>query len=146
MHSREQYLDAARGVPARRRERKESAAERSAPAHAPEPQGPDPEAVASGQGGAVASETGRELRGGGGERAGPVLGAVRFRLWAATVNGHRVWFLIQDPNSVRMINAGAGSMDFTCGKQPPRPVEIEYIDRPDSETKTVGLIKGINFK
>jgi len=67
---------------------------------------------------------------------------------AILANGHQVWFLIHDPGSVRMTNTGAGSgaMDFTCGKQKPRPVEIEYVDRPDSETKTVGLVKGIEFK
>jgi len=65
---------------------------------------------------------------------------------AILAGGHQVWFLIQDPGSVRMTNAGAGSMDFTCGRQTARPVEIEYIDRPDSETKTIGLVRGIEFK
>jgi len=65
---------------------------------------------------------------------------------AILANGHQVWFLIHDPGSVRMTGAGSGSMDFTCGRQAARPVEIEYIDRPDSETKTVGLVKGIEFR
>jgi len=67
---------------------------------------------------------------------------------AILVNGRQVWFLIQDPNAVRMTNAagGGGSMDFACGKQTARPVEIEYTDRPDSETKTIGIVRGIEFR
>ena len=60
--------------------------------------------------------------------------------------GKPVWFLIQDPAAVRMTNAGGVSMDFTCGKQAARTVVIEYQPRVDSETKTVGVVRGIEFK
>ena len=62
--------------------------------------------------------------------------------------GKLVWFLIEDPRSVRMTHTGtgAGSMDFTCGKQPPRPVTVEYESREDAGTKTMGVVRGIEFQ
>ncbi|MGA2182530.1 MAG: tetratricopeptide repeat protein [Bryobacteraceae bacterium] len=65
---------------------------------------------------------------------------------AIVANGRTVWFLVDDPGSVRMVNAGAGSVDFTCGKQAARPVVIEYRDHADSETKTIGVVRGIEFQ
>jgi tetratricopeptide (TPR) repeat protein len=60
--------------------------------------------------------------------------------------GRTVWFLIADPNAVRMTNAGAGSVDFVCGTQAARRVVIEYHERSDSETKTIGDVRGIEFQ
>jgi hypothetical protein len=47
---------------------------------------------------------------------------------------------------VRITNAAGGSVDFTCGKQPGRPVIVEYQNRPDAETKTIGVVRGIEFR
>ncbi len=60
--------------------------------------------------------------------------------------GKTTWFLLDDPAAVRMSNAGGRTLDFTCGKQAARAVVIEYKDRPDDETKTVGLVRGIEFQ
>jgi tetratricopeptide (TPR) repeat protein len=65
---------------------------------------------------------------------------------AIVANGKTVWFLLDDPGSVRLTNAGTGAMDFTCGKQAARAVVIEYRDHPDSETKTIGVVRGIDFQ
>jgi tetratricopeptide (TPR) repeat protein len=65
---------------------------------------------------------------------------------AIVSGGNTVWFLVDNPNGVRITNAGGGSVDFTCGKQPGRPVLIEYQDRPDAETKTIGVVRGIEFR
>lgn len=61
-------------------------------------------------------------------------------------NGKTVWFLVDDPGSVRLTNTGTGALDFTCGKQAARPVTIEYRDHLDSETKTIGVVRGIEFQ
>jgi len=70
----------------------------------------------------------------------------RARLAIAS-GGKIVWFLIEDPATVRMTHTGTGTaaVDFTCGKQPPKPVTIEYQARDDSETKTAGVVRGIEF-
>lgn len=65
---------------------------------------------------------------------------------AVVSGGNTMWFLVDNPNAVRITNAGGGSVDFTCGKQPGRPVIIEYQDRPDAETKTIGVVRGIEFR
>jgi Flp pilus assembly protein TadD len=65
---------------------------------------------------------------------------------ALVSGGNTMWFLVDNPNAVRITNAGGGSVDFTCGKQPGRPVLIEYQDRPDAETRTIGVVRGIEFR
>jgi tetratricopeptide (TPR) repeat protein len=60
--------------------------------------------------------------------------------------GRTIWFLIEDPGAVRMTNAGGGSVDFTCGTQTARPVAIDYQSRADSQTKTIGVVRGIEFR
>jgi tetratricopeptide (TPR) repeat protein len=65
---------------------------------------------------------------------------------AIVANGQTVWFLVDDPGAVRMTNAGTGSIDFNCGKQAARPVVIEYREHPDSGTKTIGVVRGIEFQ
>jgi tetratricopeptide (TPR) repeat protein len=65
----------------------------------------------------------------------------------AVVSGsNTMWFLVDNPNAVRITNAAGGSVDFTCGKQPGRPVIVEYQNRPDAETKTIGVVRGIEFR
>jgi hypothetical protein len=72
-------------------------------------------------------------------------GGARARL-AIVVNGQTVWFLVDNPGAVRMTSTGTGAVDFTCGKQAARRVVIEYQDHPDSETKTAGVVRGIEFQ
>jgi Flp pilus assembly protein TadD len=65
---------------------------------------------------------------------------------AIVSNGATVWFMVDNPASVRMTNTGEGAVDFTCGKQTGRRVAIEYQDRPNGETKTIGVVRGIDFQ
>jgi tetratricopeptide (TPR) repeat protein len=65
---------------------------------------------------------------------------------AVASGGNTLWFLVDNPNAVRITNAAGGSVDFTCGKQPGRPVIVEYQDRPSAETKTIGVVRGIEFR
>jgi hypothetical protein len=65
---------------------------------------------------------------------------------AVASGGNTLWFLVENPNAVRITNAAGGSVDFTCGKQPGRPVIVEYQDRPSAETKTIGVVRGIEFR
>lgn len=65
---------------------------------------------------------------------------------AVVSGGNTMWFLVDNPNAVRITNAGGGSVDFTCGKQPGRPVIIEYENRPNAATKTIGVVRGIEFR
>ena len=60
--------------------------------------------------------------------------------------GRPVWFSIDDPRAVRMKNTGSVTVDFVCGEQAEQPVVIEYQARADSATKTIGVVRGIEFE
>jgi tetratricopeptide (TPR) repeat protein len=60
--------------------------------------------------------------------------------------GRTIWFLVDDPGSVRLTNSGTGAVDFTCGKQAARQVVIEYRLHADSTTNTLGVVRGIEFQ
>ncbi len=59
--------------------------------------------------------------------------------------GKTVRLLVDRPQSVRVTNSGGG-VDFECGKQKSRPVTVEYEERQDSATQTIGLVRGIEFR
>lgn len=60
--------------------------------------------------------------------------------------GKTVRLLVDRPQAVRITNAGGGGVDFDCGKQKSRPVAVEYEEHPDSATKTIGRVRGIEFR
>jgi tetratricopeptide (TPR) repeat protein len=63
-----------------------------------------------------------------------------------TVAGKRLALVIDDPSNVRITGRGNGSLDFSCGRQQPLPVAIEYEDKTDAKLGTAGVIHAIEFK
>ena len=60
--------------------------------------------------------------------------------------GKRVALAILDPTTITITGKGTGSLDFSCGRQQPLPVAIEFENKVDSKLGTTGVVKSIEFK
>ncbi|MDQ2899527.1 MAG: hypothetical protein M3Y07_06965 [Acidobacteriota bacterium] len=69
--------------------------------------------------------------------------SARLRLRAVD---REVALLIANPASVAIKNAGAATHDFMCGPQKEAPVMVEYVEKPNERTKTIGDVRSIEFK
>ena len=61
-------------------------------------------------------------------------------------SGRRVAFAILEPNTVKITGAESGTLDFSCGRQQPIPVVIEFEDKLDGALGTTGIVRAIEFK
>jgi tetratricopeptide (TPR) repeat protein len=66
------------------------------------------------------------------------------RLTVQSDDHKTVRLLVADPSKVSI--AGRGEQTFSCGKQAPRPVSIEYIPKVDARLGTVGEVATIEFQ
>ena len=60
--------------------------------------------------------------------------------------GKRVAFLIDNPRSVIIKGTGTATVDFNCGPQKDRPIEIRYLPKEDKQTGTIGLVRWMEFQ
>ena len=61
-------------------------------------------------------------------------------------SGKRVALAISDPTAIAIRNAGKETLNFSCGRQQPMPVVIEYEERVDAKLGTVGDVRTIDLK
>jgi hypothetical protein len=53
---------------------------------------------------------------------------------------------ILDPTTITITGKGTGSLDFSCGRQQPLPVAIEFENKADAKLGTAGVVKSIEFR
>ena len=71
--------------------------------------------------------------------------ATRARL-RLSAGGKTVRLLIADPDAITITNQPGSSVSLSCGDQnPPKRVNIQYIDKPDSGGNSVGEVRAIEF-
>ncbi|HWP85512.1 MAG TPA: hypothetical protein VNN17_10005, partial [Terriglobia bacterium] len=61
-------------------------------------------------------------------------------------SGRRVSFAILDPADVRIRGAESATLDFSCGRQQPLAVVIEFEEKVDGRLGTTGVVKAIEFQ
>jgi hypothetical protein len=62
------------------------------------------------------------------------------------VAGKRVALAIEDPTKILIGGTGGDTFDFTCGRQQPSPVVVQFENKVDGELGTVGVVRAIEFK
>ena len=62
------------------------------------------------------------------------------------VSGKRVALKIDDPATVLVSGTDSGSLDFSCGRQQPLPVTVDFESKVDGELGTAGVIRAIKLK
>ena len=62
------------------------------------------------------------------------------------VSGKRVALKIDDPATILVTGTSSGSLDFSCGRQQPLPVTVDFESKVDGELGTAGIVRAIGFK
>jgi hypothetical protein len=58
----------------------------------------------------------------------------------------QIAFLIADPDAIRIRNSPGANVELTCGRQPPATrVLIEFVEKADNATKTLGEVRSLEF-